>query len=559
VLGGDVPAEAEALANAADEFLDVPKPRDVRFFSQRDGREVNEALGQSVTEDGDLGLLDPITDPVTEVDIRVYEGEITLPYYLGIPEDEMDGVAIQGNHWSAAEFGPDLNLPMALSERITYRFPFARKTADTTVPIVVTAPDTNLLFAPPLGGYPVIIYQHAVTADRSAILPLATATGLLCAGDASRDCFVTIGIDQPLHGIFPGPDGEGEGLVGLNAISEQGGASEGATERHFGFAADQDMMAVPADTLEEPESGSLFLNFTNYANTLGNMRQSTMDQLNISASLDAIQDALNNCGECANSPTINTDRVYYLTHSLSGMGGVPVPHVNNAALEAGNTDLNPILSQAFLNTGGNFTRLLENSADLAPQLLPGLKEASDGLLTQGRTELNLYFNIFQAMLDGVDPAAYAGFYADSDTLLTSIIGDPEDLTPLADCTSDDPERVTADCTVPNAADDERFASGPLELVTDEGFMINSKPAPLAGTEPLAVLINAVATPDAAGQPPVITRFVEGSHATPISAGQGDQDPGSSEDVFTEMAEQLLQLFSSGTVTVNNADVVESTE
>ncbi|NIQ97726.1 MAG: hypothetical protein GWN87_28805, partial [Desulfuromonadales bacterium] len=61
-------------------------------------------------------------------------------------------------------------------------------------------------------------------------------------------------------------------FVGLNPISEQAGASPDATERHFGFAADADLNPVPASQLEAPESGSLFLNFANYANTRDNMR-----------------------------------------------------------------------------------------------------------------------------------------------------------------------------------------------------------------------------------------------------------------------------------------------
>lgn len=112
-----------------------------------------------------------------------------------------------------------------------------------------------------------IIYQHAVTTDRSAILPMATAAGLTCLAETADDCFVTIGIDQPLHGIFD------TGIVGLEPISAQSGASESATERHFGFAADDNLNPVDATALEAPESGSLFLNFANYANTRDNMRQ----------------------------------------------------------------------------------------------------------------------------------------------------------------------------------------------------------------------------------------------------------------------------------------------
>lgn len=551
VLGADAESRADELALAAQQLegvLDLPQGRTVTIFRQRDGSEINAALGQT----GEVAGVE------VDVDIRVFEGEITLPYYMGLPEDELDGVAIQGSNWSAADFGPNVDLPLAISERISYRFPFPRKTGMVTVPIVVTMPDTAagvdlpLLGSPvitePGDGFPVIIYQPALTQDRSAILPMAVATGLLCAAqDTIDDCFVTIAIDPPLHGIFEGQ----EGAVGLNAITEQGEASPEAQERHFGFAANPAMSAVPADTLEEPESGSLFLNFTNFANTLGNMRQSTMDMLNVNASLGNIEQAIADCANCDDDFDIDPSRIFFLTHSLSGMGGVSVPHIINRAIVEGNETLTPIAGQGFLNTGGHFTRTFENSHDLAAQLLPGLDAASEGLLAQGRTELNLYLHILQGIVDGVDPANYAGSYAGSNTLLTAIVGDPaiqDDQEVLAQCTSMEEDRVTADCTVPNSADDTLFVRGPLQrdgVMQEDGtaFDIRSLRAPMAGTEPFAALMGAVNVLELGGETgPFISLFREGSHGNPISAGQGDLDPGSSEAAFTVTAVQLMEIF-----------------
>ncbi|TVP54496.1 MAG: hypothetical protein EA349_11360 [Halomonadaceae bacterium] len=480
---------------------------------------------------------------------------------MGLPEDELDGVAIQGSTWSAADFGPHVDLPLAISERISYRFPFPRQTGEVTVPILVTMPDTDVPFLDePGAGFPVIIYQPALTQDRSAILPMAVAAGLLCAGDDDvDDCFVTVAIDPPLHGIFPGfegavSDAESEdntsGNPGMFSVDDQrennpenSRPGDATRERHFGFGTNDAMKAVPASTLDEPGSGDLFLNFTNFANTQGNIRQSVMDALNLNASLTAIADAIAACVSCDDSFGIDTSRVYFLTHSLSGMGGVAVPHLTNLAIEAGNEALNPIQGQAFMNTGGHFSRVLENSRDLAPELLPGLDDASEGLLAQGRTELNLYLNILQGILDQVDPANYAASYSDTDTMLTAIVGDGT----LDNCASMEPERVTADCTVPNAADRDLFLQGPLDLadlMLEDGtvFPIQSLPAPLAGTDPLARLMGAGNVLNDDSGRPFISLFSKGAHGNPISAGQGDQDPGSSEDVFSIMAIQMLQTF-----------------
>ncbi|AZT82377.1 hypothetical protein EHN06_01830 [Marinobacter sp. NP-4(2019)] len=537
----DVSAQADQLAANASDILDTPKPRDTRFFSQKEGGEVNPALEQTAA---DLGITE------VNVNIQVYEGEITLPYFQSTPEGT-DGTPLQTDSWQVADLSDGDSLPTAASDRITYRFPFAGKNADTKVPIVVTAPDADFSGT---GPFPVIIYQHAATTDRSAILPMGTAAGLLCIADGSYDCFVTIGIDQPLHGIFDegivSARDEENGVPGMIPITEQAGASADATERHFGFALNASRQAVTADQVEAPASGDLFLNFTNYANTRDNMRQGTLDLLNLNASLQAIEDAINACntaGDCANGIDFDTSRVYFLSHSLSGMGGVPFPVVNNLA-SASNTNLTPITASNIFNSGGQFTRLVENSQNVAPQLLPVLDAASGGLLAQGRTELNIYFNVFQALLDSADPTAFAPMLEGTSTLLTSIVGVPGD-----------PDRPT-DNTIPNAADDELYALGPLETVIPEtGFEINSEPAPLAGTDPVAAAMGAVSTPLAGGGSPAITRYLEGAHGNPISAGQKDAEAFSSSAVFDEMANQMLRLFTDGTTEVFNPCVVQDAD
>jgi len=562
----DFSQRAAELAEQIAAITPIPRapgaeePSPVRFFSQKDGGEVNPALEQTAA---DLFLTE------INVNLQVYEGEITLPYYQQLP-DSADGSPLQTGSWLPADFSENPELPQAESNRVSYRFPFAQKQADTKIPIIVGTPDPAF-GAGPAAGYPVIIYQHAATQDRSAILPMATAAGLLCLADGggvpsnSADCFVTVGIDMPLNGVFgeaatsARDEDNPEQTPGMVEIGMQPKASPDATERHFGFTANEAMQAVPADQVTDPESGSLFLNFTNYANTRDNMRQGALDLLHVNALLPAIEDAIDACaaaGDCSNGVNINTDRVYFISHSLSGMGGVPYPVINNLAARD-NPDLNPILASVFFNTGGQFTRIAENSRNtIAPVLLPGLDAASDGLLAQGRTELNIYFNVFQALLDSTDPTAFAPLFessGNSATLVTSIVG--------IDGDADRP----SDGTIPNAADAELYDLGPLELVTDSGFQINSLPAPLAGTDPMARFMGAVSidSADDDGTRPIITRYLEGSHGNPISAGQKGADPFSSSAVFDEMAAQLVALFrsktneeASFTVNVTNDCVVQ---
>ena len=554
----DVSGRATQLAQEAAELLDLPKAHQggsdspVRFFSQKEGGDINPALEQVAIEI-------PIFPDVT-VTPRVYEGEITLPYYQSLP-DGTDGRPLQTGSWLPADFSANPNLPQAKSDRVSYRFPFAQKQGDVTVPIVVAAPDPSQISnLDPTLEFPVIIYQHAATQDRSAILPMATAAGLLCLSEGvplqnSGDCFITVGIDLPLNGVFgqAATSDQSDGRPGMVAITEQEGSSPDAIERHFGFTAGPAMSPVDASTVPNPESGSLFLNFTNFANTRDNMRQGVLDLLHVNALLPAIEDAINDCndnGPCSNGIRMDTSRVHFISHSLSGMSGVPFPVINNLAAQD-NPDLTPIRASVLFNTGGHFSRLAENSREtIAPVLLPTLEGASEGLLAQGRTELNIYFNVFQALLDSTDPVAFAPLYAQTGnnaTLLTSIAGMPGD-----------PGRPN-DGTIPNSADVDLYDQGPLDRVLeDTGFEIKSLPAPLAGTDPLAKFMGAVETGSNAndGTRPVITRFLEGSHGNPVSAGQKGADPFSSSAVFDEMIAQMRGLFLSGQVSIENECVVQ---
>lgn len=79
--------------------------------------------------------------------------------------------------------------------------------------------------------------------------------------------------------------------------------------------------------------------------------------------------------------------------------------------------------------------------------------------------------------------------------------------------------------------------------------------PLAGTEPLARAMNAGSTPLDTDGLPYLTKYNEGAHGNPISAGTKEAEAYSSSAVFAEMTAQMLELFTDGTVSVSNPCVV----
>lgn len=163
-----------------------------------------------------------ITTAITPL---VSQGTIDVPYYLGIPTDT-DGSAIQNTEWVAdtglaialntAFAGAGLALPQgvdsddailasadgdAKSDRVNYIYPFPQQSDadpstdaidDLTIPWLALYPnDTGACPKP----WRTVIFQHGITTDRSAALSVGTVL--------AQNCYATIAIDQPAHGVAP--------------------------------------------------------------------------------------------------------------------------------------------------------------------------------------------------------------------------------------------------------------------------------------------------------------------------------------------------------------------
>ncbi|WP_236744157.1 hypothetical protein [Marinobacter similis] len=232
-------------------------------------------------------------------------------------------------------------------------------------------------------------------------------------------------------------------------------------ERHFGFTVDDQGGAVEADPVDI-ESGSLFINALNMLNSRDNLRQGVVDLINVAASIQIfdIDDNYITQGDLADVP------VNFIGHSLGGIsGGTFASIVNDPTLNAtingiwdSNTQLEPFTfpsmnSVVLHNTGGQVTRLLENSVSRSGDLLDGL--AAKGI-TQETSSYESFFYIFQSLLDGTDPINFAVSLGNSTNglLITE---------------------VTGDSTVPNEAN-----VNPLNKAYS---------APLAGTEPYMALLD----------------------------------------------------------------------
>lgn len=514
-------------------------------------------------------------------DVLAAQGTITLPYYLdndatGILTDSWEADASLATALNSAFSGAGLSLPQAdpsVSTAINYVFPFPEEKSEQTVPLLALYPASGTING-------VVIYQHGITTDRSAMLTFGTAL--------AANGYAVFGIDLTLHGVAAFTDEEqaeladqllvaasldvndtnrsaliggqlslgflaqlraapiscatlssddavaiqqvlaGEcddelasasadmaGLVSIENTAANAGstvpglAPQVGNERHFGLYA-----PVPGTTASidydagEGDSGSLFINLSSFLTSRDNYRQSSVDLMNLRASLPNL--ALTAPGGGALTTIDPSDPVYFVGHSFGTLTGTPALAAVNANQLAGidsTVTANDIKAASLLTPGGNIAGMAQNSPAFAPSIYLGLQGAG---LFQGDADLETYFNVFQAALDTVDPINFV------DNL------NPLDATILL-------SQINGDAVVPNAADAQAWGTPALSGVFDAEVggqtvqvSIDSFNAPLAGTQPLTLgLTN-------------ITEYSDGDHGTPVSA-----DPAA---VFGQMVTETVTLF-----------------
>ena len=292
-----------------------------------------------------------------------------------------------------------------------------------------------------------------------------------------------------------------------NAGSTVPGIAKTENERHFDFTASA-ANTPTAMTETSGESGSLFINLTNFTNSRDKNRQAVVDLLNVRASLGGLD------FDGTEGADLDSSSVYFVGHSLGTIVGAPFVAVANES----SNPADDIVAAQLLTPGAGIVRLLENSPAFAPSILGGLQAAAG--LEQGDADLETFFNVFQAALDSADPINFADSLnqSGSKVLLSQVNGDQ---------------------VIPNDA---------LENPLGDAF-----DAYLSGTEPFAELLNAVAVTNANevdlgtgtfGVPlanAAITRYTEGTHSTPVLPQGGPLDV----RVFSEMVRQTATVNATG--------------
>jgi dienelactone hydrolase len=311
----------------------------------------------------------------------IYVGTTVMPYYHAVPASPSDRVILTGS-WTAAGPSPVPGLDPA-SRNLTRFNPVPLKTADLTIPVLVTVPNAAAaggVCAKPAAGWPVAIVQHGLRGDRTQALAMA---------DSFADaCFVVASIDQPLHGI----------TSTTNPFYQAG------NERTFNVDLINNTTSATGPDGVTDISGVHWLNLSSALTFRDNLRQGQADLVVFAksvANMDLTGDAVSD---------VDPTRIHYVGLSLGGlMGSVFVkfsPNTRTATLAA---------------PGGPLTQWGLQSPTFRPTIVAGL--ARSGIVENSSIFQN-FFRDAQTVIDSGDPLNHiAGTQARVPTHLIKVNGD----------------------------------------------------------------------------------------------------------------------------------------
>ncbi len=284
---------------------------------------------------------------------EVFFGALTVPYYQTAPTAENPALGVNG-FWKAENGG-----------FVTRFNPIPVATSDQTIPLLITVPSIEDLLPPP-DGWPVAIYQHGITRDRSDMLAVAES---LAAGGIA-----VIAIDSPMHGIT---DKQSPLYAGSDALK-----ALGANERTFDLDLANNETRAPGPDGIIDSSGTHFYNLSNLLNARDNLRQAISDLATLRKSIAGIT-----------TISLNADQVSFVGHSLGGIMG---------AVFLANDDV--VGPATLAMPGAGLSRLLANSPSFGPIINAGL---ADQGAPEGSVEYESFLTVAQTVIDSGDPVNFS--------------------------------------------------------------------------------------------------------------------------------------------------------
>lgn len=324
----------------------------------------------------------------------IYIGTLTVPYYLTAPSAESPTAPLTG-FWKAAPGAYISALANAgldpTSTNITFANPIPVATGNQTIPVIATVPNENSGKLKPSTGWPVVIFQHGITRNRSDALAISATL--------AAQGFAVIAIDLPLHGLPASSP--------FNIENSPFGPV--ANERTFAVDyVNNSTGAAGGDQVADP-SGTHFINLSSLLTSRDNVRQGVAD-------LFVLAKTIPNIDFDGNGADFDGSRIAFTGQSLGSIVGTQF-----VALES-------TVNQAVLSVpGGGIARLLEASPTFGPRIRAGL--AASAGLQPGTATYDSFFGATQQAIDSADPINYAFATAPKAILLHEVVGNGADVLP----------------------------------------------------------------------------------------------------------------------------------
>jgi len=390
----------------------------------------------------------------------IFVGFIQLPYYL-VPFSSTTPTGPLTGFWRAAPgaYVPPFNaLGLSpASTNITFANPFPVANANVRVPVLMTVPNANSGRTRPATGWPVAIFQHGVTRNRTDMLAISATM--------AAQGFAVVAIDQPLHGVSPGNADfatTAPFFVSSSNPLTAPLAAAGVGERTFNVDYINNTTGAPTPDGVPDASGSHSINLSSLLTSRDNLRQAVADLFVLAATIPRFDLDGNGTGD------LDGSRIAFVGQSLGAIVGIPF-----LALE-------PTVNVGLLSVpGGGIAQLLNGSPTFGPRIRAGLAGVG---LTAGTPDFNRFLGAAQQVLDAGDPINYGIASATDALVLHEVVGGGT---------------VLPDQVIPNSVPG----------------------APLAGTEPLIRALglpSITATTQAANGVRGAVRFTRGDHGSLLS-------------------------------------------
>ncbi|HUQ50759.1 MAG TPA: hypothetical protein VM692_00970, partial [Gammaproteobacteria bacterium] len=283
----------------------------------------------------------------------IYTGFMEVPYY-GDPANPLT------SFWVNNQQAP----PNVQNATPVARVPNKR------IPLLATLPNAGSGRTEPASGWPVVIFQHGITLDRTVMFAMADSF--------AQAGFAVVAIDLPLHGI----------RSTSNPLYQGPNSPFGNNERHFNL---DNVGATGVFTPDgQIDNGWQILNVGNPLNARDHIRQAVSDTINLTRTLPTL-----NFPDGDANPDLDGNRIHFVGISLGSI-------ISGVFL-----GLDTSVKTATLSSpAGPWTAILTDpqAVDFGAPIRAALSAQG---LPQGTVGFDNFVRDLQTVIDPVDPINYA--------------------------------------------------------------------------------------------------------------------------------------------------------